>query len=286
MVTDRALALSDLEVSRKLWLERAWRDYSYVRTRQTSPDEVELTWIIVHDGRVAERSLLSSTTDARGLGDRMRGQFGQAPRVLWRELGGDIGRNDAGAPPLTMDQLYDLCRDRVLSVQSSNRPRLSFHRDGLLQHCGFLRDDCTDCAVASVQTIAPETPKRWQTPRDLLCSDQFGVSLPFQQPLTSSGCEVCFCAASNRSDPNVATESQGSGDICTIDPTACPRPGQEPDRANWICKFLLTADGCTSAGLPDLTPECHALPRPTSWSDPAWRHRCLPARTTGGNGML
>lgn len=238
---DPKLALADLEVSRKLWLDRKWQDYSYVRARQTSPDRVEFTLIVVRRGTVSERSLMTSPTDESGLGDRLSGKLGQTPQLLWREHGREIGRHETGAPALTMDQLYGLCRERVLSVQSETSPRLSFHRDGLLQHCGFLGDDCDDCATASVQTV----PNNLADPRPVPVPD---------------------------------SEQQADRDnICKIDPVSC-RTRQQPERASWFCKHLYDADGCGGGIRRDLTPECLALPRPTSWSDPAWQGRCGPRR--------
>jgi hypothetical protein len=275
-VSDRKLALADLEVSRQLWLGRAWRDYSYVRARQTSPEDVEFTLIVVRDRSVVERSLFTSETDASGLGDRLSGKFGRAPRLLWRERGREIGRHDVAAPALTADELYDLCRDRVLSVRGAPSPRLSFHRDGLLQHCGFLSQDCDDCATVSVQALSYATPQPWQAPSDLLCTDRYGLFLPGQAPLTSVGCEVCSCEANKPSDPNASPNEQGIGDICKIDPAACPKGELLADRGNWFCKHLLSGDGCGGTFARDLPPECMALPRPTSWSEPAWQRHCRP----------
>jgi len=171
-VTDRKLALADLEVSRKLWLDRAWHEYTYVRAQQTSHDEVEFTFVVVRGSRVVERALLTSKPDASGLGDRLSGRVGRAPRLRWWEHGHDISRHGGGTPALTVDQLYDVCRDHVLSAQRGHLPRLSFHRDGLLQHCGFLSHDCDGCAVASVQALSAVTPQPWQVPGDLLCTDR------------------------------------------------------------------------------------------------------------------
>jgi hypothetical protein len=276
VVRDRKLALADLEVSRKLWWDRGWKDYSYVRARQTSHDEVEFTLVVVRNDRVTERSLLTSKTDANGLGDRLSGKLGQAPKQQWSEGEREIGRHAAGAPALMLDELYDLCRDRVLSLRSEHLPRLSFHHDGLLQHCGFLNDDCDDCAAASLQTVAHVTPKPWQVPHDLLCTDRYGLFLHDQEPLTSFGCEMCSCRANALSDPRRDREREGLADICKIDPAACPRAELSPSRATWICKYLLTGDGCGGGVVRHLTPECLALPRPTSWSDPAWQRRCQP----------
>ena len=284
VVTDRKLALADLEASRQLWLKLAWHEYTYVRARQNSNDELEFTFIVVRGKAVVERAFLTSKADPSELGDRMSGRVGRAPRLHWREQGHDIGRHEGGAPALTVDQLYDVCRDHVLSVQQEHLPRLSFHDDGLLQHCGFLTTDCEDCAVASVQTLSAITPKPWQAPADLLCTDRYGLVLAYRAPVTAFGCEICTCMANNASDPNRKLQQeeadeygQGSGlpNICDIDPAACPARGAAPpDHASWSCHFVLDADGCADSSYLAPNPECLARARPLPMPDPTWRHRC------------
>ncbi len=295
VVSDRAMALADLEASRKLWLDRRPERYSYVRALQVSPDEAEFTFVAVENGAVVERALLKSFTDDRGLGDRLAGKLGQTPQLLWRERGRELGRHGTGAPALTVEQLYALCRDRVLSVRANHAPRLSFHIDGLLQHCGFLNDDCPDCPVVSMQAVAPITPQPWQAPQDLTCTDRYGLFIDGQDPLGGWPCEICRCEAANRADPRpppppapaspeqlARCEESGLdcpaepavGDICKIDPAACPVPRGWQNRANWSCMWLLTAD-CRGWTIRP-SPECTALPRPSSGSDPVWQRRCRP----------
>jgi hypothetical protein len=301
-VRDRRVALADLEVSRGLWLQRGWASYSYVRTRQTDPDEVEFTLVVVDGDQVVQRALLTSAANQTALGDRLAGKVGEVPQLLWRERGKEVGRNPGGAPALTLAELYDLCRDRVLSARSEHAPRLSFHRDGLLQHCGFLREDCPDCTVVSVQTVGMATPRPWQAPRDVLCTDRYGAFIMDQEPLTGFPCELCRCEGSNLSDPNpppppppgptLSPEAlelcrlnggdcveprSGETDICKIDPAACPPGDRLPNRPNWVSMYLLSAD-CGGGPVWALTPECLAMPRPTSWSDSDRRARCRSGR--------
>jgi hypothetical protein len=300
-VRDRRLALADLQVSRELWHDRNLSTYSYLRASQISAEEVTFTFVVVDKAVVVERSLLTTFTDERGLGDRMARKTGQPPRLLWRERGREVGRHQGAAPPLTVDQLYDLCRDRVLSARHELVPRLSFHVDGLLQHCGFLSDDCPDCPVASMQTVGWFTPHPWQTPPDVLCPDRFGLFLHLQSPLGGWPCEVCHCEGTNWTDPHPppappkpapltpeqrelcrlsgaeCPEEPGmEQDICKIDPRVCPPGELLPNRANWVSMYLAMAD-CRGFGVSP-TPACTALPRPTSASDPAWQQRCRPAR--------
>src|SRR5688572_3526883 len=93
-VRDRKLALADLERSRALWHEQNPASYSYVRALQASSEDVEFTLVVVRDSVVVERAFLASRSDLDGLGDRMAGKKGHAPRLLWRERGREIGAHE------------------------------------------------------------------------------------------------------------------------------------------------------------------------------------------------
>lgn len=299
VVRDRRLALADLAVSRQYWDALNSTTYSYLRANQVASDEVEFTFLVVNDSQVVERALLTSHPGKQGLGDRMARSDGEPPRVVWREQGRELGSHDRGAPVLTLEQLYDVCRDRVLSKHPELVPRLSFHADGLLQHCGFAADDCPDCPTVSMQAVGHSTPQPWQSPSDIVCPDRFGLFVAGQSPLGGFPCEICRCEATNRTDPNPPPPAppaltpeelelcrledrecpqgpEGVQDICKIDPAACPLGELVPNRGNWICMYLAMAD-CGGFGWSP-TPACTALPRPTSASDPAWRERCRPSR--------
>ncbi len=286
-VQNRQRALAALEASRKAWLERGYDrapvpraelerpswlrpGYTYVRALQVDDDEVRFTLLVVESGRVVERSLLSSRPDASGLGDRLGAELGSVPTLHWREALRDVGRHEEGAPPLTVDELYDLCRDQVLGAHPELTPRLSFQRNGLLQHCGFLSDECPECPSASISSVGRTLPQPWQEPQDLVCNDRPGLVVAGDSPWAGGACEMCECLARNRSDPNAPRQVGGLADICAIDPRACPEPHPKPPAmGNWSCKWLLSAD--CSGGAIDLDPMCTASP---AEFDGEWHRRC------------
>jgi hypothetical protein len=67
----------------------------------------------------------------------------------WVETGVEVGTHLEGAPALTIDQLYNRCRDDVLAVnRSSNDITLLFRADGILDTCVYTPRGCQDdCAT-------------------------------------------------------------------------------------------------------------------------------------------
>src|SRR5262245_36454572 len=120
----RAVARRYLEASRAIWNQYKLERYSYVRARQLAADRVHFTLLVVDHGKVVERALLATRPGDSGLGDRMAGKHGHEPKLLWHERGAGVGTHEGGAPPLTIDQLYDLCRDQVLGAHPELVPRL------------------------------------------------------------------------------------------------------------------------------------------------------------------
>jgi hypothetical protein len=288
-VKNRRRAIAALEASRKAWLERGWDreaappaerelfgglrpGYAYVRALQVSDEEVEFTLLVVENGRVVERSLLSSRLDASGLGDRLRGEHGSVPKLHWREALGDVGKHAEGAPPLTIDALYDLCRDQVLRAHPELTSRLSFQMNGVLQHCGFLIDECPECPAATVLSVGRTLPRPWQRPQDLVCNDRPGLVVAGDRPWFEWGCEMCDCLARNTGDPRAGRQEGGLGDICKIDPRACPEPDPKPpEMGTWSCKRLLSADCIWGGGSVDPHPMCTGRPVEL---DGEWQRRC------------
>ena len=57
----------------------------------------------------------------------------------------EIGVNEIGANPLTIDELYDSCAGEYLKVDSKkNTIYMETNKDGLLNLCGFVPDNCAD----------------------------------------------------------------------------------------------------------------------------------------------
>jgi hypothetical protein len=61
------------------------------------------------------------------------------------EQGDQVGSNQEGAPVYTIDQIYEVCRDEVLTQDpEANAFFLSFHPDGILEDCLYRSLTCQD----------------------------------------------------------------------------------------------------------------------------------------------
>jgi hypothetical protein len=302
-VRSRRVARQYLETSRRVWTALGLTDYAYVRAKQIAPDGVHFTLVVVDGATIVERALLASTPGESGLGDRMSGKAGREPELLWRERGKQVGAHAEGAPPLTIDQIYDVCRDQVLGAHGELTPRLYFQLNGLLQHCGFLIDECPDCPVASLVSVGRFGRRPWQQPKDGLCNDATGLVVAGDRPVRDWGCELCTCWERNRENPRggmrapislrrLSAEEEelcrlkpdecpqhlqepATGNICQLDPRACPKAHvPEPPMGFWLCKFLLTGDGCDSPRrVLSADPACTGRPSPQNF-DTAWVDHC------------
>ena len=63
----------------------------------------------------------------------------------WVEVGDEVGQRDEGAPPRTVEEVYGVCRDEVLSQSTfSNDIYLEFDSQGLLESCVYVPKGCAD----------------------------------------------------------------------------------------------------------------------------------------------
>jgi hypothetical protein len=67
----------------------------------------------------------------------------------WLEEQGALGSHPEGAPPLTIEEIYDRCASEVLTQDpGENSITLTLRSDGLLQGCSYFPKNCQDdCAV-------------------------------------------------------------------------------------------------------------------------------------------
>ncbi|HYP98055.1 MAG TPA: hypothetical protein VER96_05240 [Polyangiaceae bacterium] len=275
-------ALQRLEQSRAIW--QVWRPgsfdfgtglglrqvigkYSYVRARQLAKDRVEFTLFVVSpDDRVVLRALIS-TDPAQLKGEPMgKRDHWRSFESHWVERGADVGKHDGGAPPRTVDALYDDCA-KLIREHPSAPARLFFHPDGVLMQCGFAPEDCSDCGEVSVQSyshfavdarILSDEPAKW------VCSTAWGVYLPGS--IVPELQHWLACAATARAPHPVHTDPN---DLCTIDPAACP--DLQPDGDSY---WQFSGNGCWVApehapgplevGKPDLQPDGASNSEPLS----------------------
>lgn len=268
-VESRTLARKYLATSRARWRKLGYRNYSYVRLHEVSSERLELTVISVKNGKVVQRSLATTRPDAEGLGDHLSHQDGAALELVWREWGEQVGQHRNGAPAATIDALYDLCERDVLSQHPELEVRMFFHRSGVLQHCGFLVDDCPECASVSIQTYAEFMPVRGQQPTHYLCTDLYGAAFPRDAPLRTHHCHDCRCAPiMPQTETRKPQTPLPDEEVCEIDPASCPFSGSKPGglpRGGFQCSQLLSLDcqrNLMRAPVKHLRPDCIGLVKP------------------------
>lgn len=65
--------------------------------------------------------------------------------------GAALGSHEAGAAIRTVDELYSVCRDEVLTQNAfANDFYLSFRDDGVLNYCEYAPKDCVDDCSSGV----------------------------------------------------------------------------------------------------------------------------------------
>ncbi len=184
--------------------------YSYIRGYEHDEGRVDFTLIAVNQGLVVVRALLSGDPRRFGDGEPRQGYVNPF-RALWVERGKEVGDHDDGAPPLTVEALYEECEREILGADTDASPRLYFHRNGLLMHCGYVASECPDCESVSLQslTIFPIDeifpsldPSRW------VCETPHGPVLPWSDyPVRAQGACV----------PPVLPRSHAGGYSCRND---------------------------------------------------------------------
>ena len=238
---DRELAERELEQSRRIWVRQRLGRYTYVRGRQLSKQHVEFTLLVVDGPRVVRRSLLTADLPAYDMRKHGLGLIDEPPRVAWNELGSSVGSHADGAPPLTIDQLYQLCRTAVLGRPSEHAPRLFFHPNGVLEHCGYASDECADCPAASIASYSAFFPEAEQGPLDYVCVTHYGLFPAHASPYWPLA-DHCRCSPRSRralSDPLQVLEAERSGQ-------------RSMERARWSCppRVRENPDQCGFHGAP------------------------------------
>ncbi|UCS95180.1 hypothetical protein KZP23_09290 [Echinicola marina] len=130
---------NQLERSEKKWgLLKSENNESYRYTVSTSSwtGYSSLTTITVQDGFVTKREFESYNVDNEG---------GKELVDFYVEEGEEIGVNEEGTAPLTLDKLYDICKEEYLSVDpKTNTIYFTAFDNGLVQSCGYVPDNCVD----------------------------------------------------------------------------------------------------------------------------------------------
>ena len=198
--------------------------YSYVRAFYASETQVNFTYVVIEGGQVVLRGLSSVDPDqfVKIKGKDRRG-VSRILREEWIESEGEIGVHEEGAPPLLMDELYAQCATEIRRT-NVGPIRLYFHPSGVLMHCGRTFADCPHCTTVSIHAYATHSIRPWarefKVP-DWSCVDYWGLVL-LGAPSWMRGFDVA-CSPPSFKVKTIQTFDDGSsGQICQIDPSACP----------------------------------------------------------------
>ncbi|WP_186757662.1 hypothetical protein [Echinicola salinicaeni] len=124
--------------------ERNWQvlknqndeSYRYQVSTSSWTGYSSITTITVIDGLVTKRAFESYNLKDDG---------GKELVYSYVEEGEEIGADDNGADPLTLDMLYDVCKDEYLTVdQKSNTIYFTEFDNGLVKSCGYVPENCVD----------------------------------------------------------------------------------------------------------------------------------------------
>lgn len=181
LVADRELALRYIDESWALWQRYGKPDYTYARAYQVSVDTVVFAVSTVRGREVHRVTKLETTLD--GLGDMQSYRSGAPLHVVADDRGNAEGSH-------TIPELYRICRTQI-AQQAFAGVRLYFHHWGLLQHCGYLNEDCEDCETVSIHSYYPHAVPDVANVTEFFCPDRPGLQ-PFNSFLLR-GCSDCSC---------------------------------------------------------------------------------------------
>ena len=160
MQISQAIAQEEMTDAEKLAASRdTWDDlkqkcvgnYRYfVRTSSFTGFGTE-TEIVVRRNKVAGRRFLVSGGIERVLPEGEP----EAPQHKWVEKGEEVGKNKEGAPPKTLDELYDEA-EKVIAHELAEHEKLylRFDKQGLLTSCFYVDTRIADDAPTTGVTIS------------------------------------------------------------------------------------------------------------------------------------
>ncbi len=221
-------------------------NYSYVRALQVSPQDVEFSVISVREEQVSRRTLIRAAIDQ--LGDVTKSEPG-VPLVVASDEKQSADLHDER----TIPEIYNVCREQIVQAKAPYGVRLYFDSDGLLQHCGYLPEECDDCVSVAVQTIADFAPAPDTSVLEYFCHDQYGL-YPYGSQLYS-GCERCSCDVPSSRAWHIAVGR-------SLD--SMPRDGRQSGApAHWACSPLgqLPNESCSTLLI---KPHCTGKPTPSA----------------------
>ncbi|MBD8488044.1 hypothetical protein IFO69_04725 [Echinicola sp. CAU 1574] len=130
---------NQLEKSEKNWQvlkSENGESYRYQVSTSSWTGYSSITTITVLKGLVTKREFQSYLPDNEG---------GQELVYSYVEEGEKIGADTEGAEPITLDELYDVCKEEYLTVDpNSNTIYFTEFDNGLVKSCGYVPQNCVD----------------------------------------------------------------------------------------------------------------------------------------------
>lgn len=131
--------------SRDLWNELKMgngNSYKYSSRISSVFGFGSITEMIVNDGKVTGRNYQEFTSDVN-TGELINTD------VSYIELNDEVGNNERGFGPFTIDQLYDSCASEYLTVSASdNFITFETTANGLVETCSYFPKECQDdCSI-------------------------------------------------------------------------------------------------------------------------------------------
>ena len=106
--------------------------YAYTRTFQSWTGYHSITRFVVENDVVVRR-----TFQGYDESDQLIDSFD--------EEGAEVGSTEGITPVYTIDELYEVCRDEVLTKDpEANQIILELRDDGILEYCQYIPDGCQD----------------------------------------------------------------------------------------------------------------------------------------------
>ncbi len=137
--SDQDARQNQFEKSKKSWQvlkSENNESYRYQVSTASWTGYSSITTISVLNGAVTKREFESYNSDNQG---------GKELVHSYVEVGEEIGADVEGADPLTLDELYDICKKEYLTVDSNtNTVYFTEFDNGLVQSCGYVPNNCVD----------------------------------------------------------------------------------------------------------------------------------------------
>ena len=139
--SDKIEYKSEFKTSEKIWLsfkETSNNSYKYTVVSSSWVGLTSETTITVINGVIVQRDF-KYTFLAEDIADLI-----PEDEQEWTETENEIGTNQNGAEPLTLDEIYSKARNEWLKDRSGATTYFETENDGMISVCGYVENNCAD----------------------------------------------------------------------------------------------------------------------------------------------